>query len=220
MAAIKKQLAQITQNSGSSNDLYMTPSIYTTILKEITICNPSNSDVYFTLGIKGSEANGLNNAIFYKAYILAGQTNIMGLSSVVPTGKTIYVKTDAVTTGGALNIIVSGVEILNSSGKQLVTTMLPVAITTPLYTVPSGKTAVLYQAMFTNGSSSATTVTMYIVPPLGTLIDDNLVLVDIPVESNETLIYAAATGLLAGSTIYAQSSTTNSINLTIDGTEK
>lgn len=219
MAAKKQQLAQIALAANATSTIYSTPVDTTTILKELTVCNPTDVDVLFSLAVVGLEGTGTTNYLFKEIYIAAGVTNIIGLSTIVPEGKGVVVKCVPYTTGGSLNIIASGVELINSTGKQLVVSTLT---TSPqvLYTVPAVKTGVLYQAMICNVSDTSAMITMHIVPPGGTASNANAVLSEVTVDFGSSLLYTASTAMPEGSTIVAKSSAANAINLTIDGTEK
>ena len=215
-----KQLVQTSIAANADAVVYTTPVSKTTILKEVTICNPSSVNVYFSMNIPSGEA-GVSNAIFNNAFISAGQTNIIAVSSVLPYGKFLYMKVDPVTTGGFLNILATGVELSGSSAKQLATTLLSTDDSVSRYTVPALKTAVMYQAMFTNVSNAATTISLYIASagsPAATT--TNCILSQIPIAVGETVIYESATSLPTGSVIFAICGVNSAVNLTIDGTEK
>ena len=216
----KKQLALRQVSTGTDANIYTTPVGYTTILKELTVCNPTTTDAYFSLAIVDSQGVTATNFAFYNVVIQAGSTVILGLSSVVMVDKSIHVIAQAITGPSVLNIIASGVELVNSSAKPLTVGIIPTTITTPQYTTPVGKTSVLYQVLVTNVSAITDNVTLYIVPPTGTASSSNLVLSNIEVQPNATLMYVAATALPEGTKIYATSNLLNSLNLTIDGTEK
>lgn len=219
MAAKKQQLAQMSLAANATSTIYSTPADTTTILKELTVCNPTDVAVLFSLAVVGTSGTGTTNFLFKEIYIEAGVTNIIGLSTIVPEGKGVVVKCVPYSAGGSLNIIASGVELLNSTGKQLVVQTLT---TSPqvLYTVPAEKTGVLYQAMICNVSDASAMITMHIVPPGGTAQDSNAVLSAVPVDFGSSLLYTASTAMPEGSMIVAKSDVSNAINLTIDGTEK
>ena len=216
----KKQLALRQISTGTDANIYSTPVGTTTILKEITACNPTTTDAYFSLAIVDSQGITATNFAFYKVVIQAGSTVILSLSSVVPEGKTVHIVVQAVTGPSKLNIIASGVELVASSAKQLIVGMIPKTASTALYTTPVGKDGVLYQVLVTNVAAVSDSVTLYIVPPAGTVSTANMVLNNIAVQPNATLLYSAATALPAGTKIYATSNSINTLNLTIDGTEK
>ena len=219
MAAKKQQLAQLSLAANATSTIYSTPADVTTIFKEITICNPTDVAVLFSMAVVGAEGSGATNFVFKEIYIEAGVTNIISLSTIVPEGKGVVVSCVPYSAGGSLNIIASGVELTGSTGKQLVVQTLT---TSPqvLYTVPAEKTGVLYQAMICNVTSDAAMITMHIVPPGGTAQDGNAVLSAVTVDFAASLLYTASTAMPAGSKIVAFSSVSNAINLTIDGTEK
>lgn len=219
MVAKRQQLAQIVLPANSTSTVYSTPAGVTTILKEITICNPTNVAVLFSLAVVNQSGPGTYNFLFKEIFIDAGATDVIGLSTIVPEGKGIVVSCAPYDIGGSLNIIASGVELIDSTGKQLVVNTLT---TSPqvLYTAPSMKTGVLYQAMICNVSAASAMITMHIVPPGGTAQIGNAVLSAVPVDLGSSILYTASTAMPEGSTIVAFSNVSNAINLTIDGTEK
>ena len=218
--SIKKQLAQRQVATGTDANVYTTPVGYTTILKEITVCNPTTTDAYFSLAIVDSSGVTATNFAFFQVVIQAGSTVILSLSSVVLEGKSVHILAQPITGPSVLNIIASGVELVNSTAKPLTVGVIPTATGSALYTTPVNKTSVLYQVLVTNVSLSTDKVTLYIVPPTGSASTANMVLNNIEVQPNATLLYSAATALPAGTKIYATSNLMNSFNLTVDGTEK
>lgn len=188
----------------------------TTIVKEITICNPSAVDARITIAIKGeNDAMDRSNALFYEANILAGQTAIISLSSILAFGKGLFVKA----TGATLNVHAEGVEILKSSAKQLVCSLIPTALTT-IYTAPENKINFMYELFAVNTDFADVTMSLQIVPVNGVNDARNEILHEVTIKPNETLMYTTKMPLPSGYRLVAKASKANVINVVINGTEK
>lgn len=209
-------------NSGASGLVYANPSAQTvSILKELTICNSSTGDALLTLALKGdAEAFALQNSIFRKAFVAAGQTVVIGLSSVLHYGKGLYVQVDADgATPASLNVACSGVELLNASAKQLCMSVLGINYAS-VYQTPVGKASTLYQVLAVNGSTADATISLQVVPNNGALNNANLILANVKIKPGETFMFSTSTPLPEGYSLMAKADTANAINLVIDGTEK
>jgi hypothetical protein len=230
MAAVIKRLstAEINDtnlyganlNVGESIKLYEnTVSDNTTILKELSFCNTSDSPAYVTACIKGADEDvGLETAIFYGAYVEIAQTIAVSLSSVVPFGKAIHVRVDQESSTGAnVNICAQGVELKNASAKQLVSSMTTDAYAV-YYTTPESKTATVYQLLAVNGGEQEEKLSMQIIPPNGSSDEKNCVLFEAPIQPYETLMFGSKIEVPAGYKISVKAAA--SVHLVIDGTEK
>lgn len=205
--------------AGSTVKVYGNPVVNTTaILKHLTLCNPSESAALITVAIKDdASAIALSNSIFYQAYLQAGQTAIIDMSSVIAYNKGLFVKVEA--GGGNVNVSAQGVELLNASAKQLLSAMLTDTYSSQ-YTTPANKESVVYQVFAVNGDSAPVTVSVQIIPASGQLDAKNCILYEVPVQPNETLMFTTKTPLPAGASIAVRASRAGKVHLIIDGTEK
>lgn len=203
--------------AGSTVEVYANATVnQTTIVKELTICNPSSTDARISIAIKAAaDAMDRSKCFFYDAHILAGQTAIVSLSSVVESGKGLFIKA----TGAALNVHAEGVELMNSSAKQLACILAANTLQT-IYTAPANKSNQMYQLLAVNTDAADATLTVQIVPSNGVNDARNTILHNVTLKPNETMMYTTKLPLPSGYRIVARASKANVINVVIDGTEK
>lgn len=188
----------------------------TSILKELTICNPSTVDARITIAIKEeNETLDRSKALFYEANVLAGQTAVLSLSAVIAFGKGLFVKA----IGATLNVHAEGVELLKSSAKQLVCSLLSNALQT-IYTASENKTNFMYELYAVNTDLVDVKMTFQIVPTNGVNDVRNEILHEVTIKPNETLMYTTKMPLPSGYRLVAKASKANVINVVINGTEK
>lgn len=88
-----------------------------------------------------------------------------------------------------------------------------------LYTVPTGKNAIVKSILIANKTSTDKTITMYFVPSAGTAGTTNIVFGEVAITANSTELVELSSTLAAGTTIQALASSSASINIHISGVE-
>jgi ATP-dependent protease ClpP protease subunit len=90
---------------------------------------------------------------------------------------------------------------------------------TTLYTVPSGKKAIIKQILLANTSASSVTITIYLVPSGGTAGAGNMIVSDITVNAKTVVTIDMAQVMNAGDFLVGVQSTSGAITVTISGVE-
>lgn len=104
-----EQLAQEQIASGGADDIYTVPANTQTIIKHISIVNPSGSDCWVKLWTGGT---GNANLILPQVSVDAGGWAEFGQDSItLHTGVTLYAEAE---TNDALTITVNGAELVTS----------------------------------------------------------------------------------------------------------
>lgn len=209
--------------SGSTALLYEnTDSNKIAIVKNLIICNPTAASALLTICIKAAGVPvGLSKAIFYRAQVQAGKTVVIDLSSVIANGKGIYATVDTDIGGVATSLSIStiGVQLPSSASAIQMAMLMLTTSWQPVFTTPSAKTALMYQMLAVNGAAENVKVSFQIVPVGGALNANNMLLSDVSLVPNETLMFTTVVPLPTGFMLYAKADKATSINMTLDGTE-
>jgi len=103
-----KQLAQVAL-AGTSAVLYTVPSATSTIVKNIVLCNTNSVAVPVTLNLVPSAGSpAVANTIVSALSLAPGETKVIYLSTVIPTGATIR---GFAGTAAVVSATISGVEV-------------------------------------------------------------------------------------------------------------
>jgi ATP-dependent protease ClpP protease subunit len=90
---------------------------------------------------------------------------------------------------------------------------------TTLYTVPSGKKAIIKQILLSNTSASDVTVTIYLVPSGGTAGANNMIVPGITVNAKTVVTIDMAQVMNAGDFLVGVQNTSGAVTVTISGVE-
>lgn len=103
-----KQLCQVTQLGTTISTIYTVPSATSTIVKQILIANVTSTAATATVHFVPSAGSASSsNKIFGEITISANSTQVIDLSTILPTGATIQALAGA---ANSINIHASGVE--------------------------------------------------------------------------------------------------------------
>ncbi len=103
------QLCQVTELFSTISTLYTVPSQKNTIIKSILVCNKVSTDKTFTIHfVSASATASSSNKVFGEVIVSGNSTQLIDLSSVLPTGTTVQAMASA---SASINIHISGVEV-------------------------------------------------------------------------------------------------------------
>lgn len=104
-----KQLCATSQLTTSATTYYTVPASTTAIIKQILLSNATSTDASATVHFVPSAGSAsTSNKTFAEVVISANTTQVIDLSSVLPTGSTIRLLSG---TASAINVHISGVEV-------------------------------------------------------------------------------------------------------------
>lgn len=108
MALTPKQLCAVTQLGTTISTVYTVPSATTTIVKQILVANVTSTAATATIHFVPSAGSAsASNKVFGEITISANSTQVIDLSTVLPTGATVQALAGSAT---SINIHISGVE--------------------------------------------------------------------------------------------------------------
>ena len=215
---VVKRLAQVTATNAEV-DVYTVPASTKTHLRDMFVCNFSNTSRYYTVNLKASgDSAALKNTIISQRPLAAYGTDQWRFNTFMDVGDKISLSAEI---SSVIAFQVSGVE---NTGTFVATTpkRLAQALATTSYVTyytGVGSHAILKDLLICNNTASAATFYLDIVKSGGSLGTNTQVIANYSIAARATTQFRMSTVIDLNDTVRVKSDTTTALSFTLSGLE-
>ena len=216
---VVKRLAQVTATNAEV-DVYTVPASTKTHLRDMFVCNFSNTSRYYTVNLKASgDSAALKNTIISQRPLAAYGTDQWRFNTFMDVGDKISLSAEI---SSVIAFQVSGVE---NTGTFVATTprRLAQALATMSYVTyytGVGSHAILKDLLICNNTASAATFYLDIVKASGGVLGINTqVIANYSIAARATTQFRMSTVIDLNDLVRVKSDTTNALSFTLSGLE-
>lgn len=215
---VVKRLAQVTATNAEV-DVYTVPASTKTHLRDMFVCNFSNTSRYYTVNLKASgDSAALKNTIISQRPLAGYATDQWRFNTFMDVGDKISLSAEV---GSVIAFQVSGVE---NTGTFVATTpkRLAQALATTSYVTyytGVGSHAILKDLLICNNTGSAATFYLDIVKSGGSLGTNTQVIANYSIAARATTQFRMSTVIDLNDTVRVKSDTVSALSFTLSGLE-